>query len=137
MMLSAATTVEDAAFEGFRFRRPQAKPWPRRVSWPWAQERNSLSVYLIIESEIVDPSGMAAYRSDADALIVKYGGRVLAVDADPTTVQGDWRPKSIVLVQFPDAQTIQSLFSDPIYQPLKAQRDASSVQKTIVVKGLV
>ena len=60
-----------------------------------------MAAYVISEVEVVDPALFEEYRSLAPATIAKYGGRYVVRGGAIESVEGDWAPKHIVVVEFP------------------------------------
>ena len=60
-----------------------------------------MTAYVISEVIIRDPGSVATYKPIAQASIAEYGGRYLARDAVPATLEGTFDPRQrIVIVEF-------------------------------------
>jgi uncharacterized protein (DUF1330 family) len=60
-----------------------------------------MKAYVISDVEIVDRAVMERYRALAESTIAQYGGRYLARGGAIETLEGDWSPQAIVVVEFP------------------------------------
>ena len=59
-----------------------------------------MSAYVIVEIEIVDPAGFGEYKKRVVPIIEKYGGEYMVVSDRVETLEGDWKPKRIVVLKF-------------------------------------
>jgi uncharacterized protein (DUF1330 family) len=50
--------------------------------------------------------------------------------------EGDWQPRRIVILEFPDLAAFESFYNGPTYQRLKSIRDACSRARLVAVQGL-
>lgn len=88
--------------------------------------------YVIVELEITDPQKYEAYRQMEPATVEKFGGRFLVRGARVETVEGDWAPKRLVIVEFPSAKDAKSWLNSVEYASLKALRHESARTKMII-----
>ena len=56
---------------------------------------------MIADVEFVDQAKIAEYRTLSVASIAKQGGRYVVRGGAIEAVEGSWRPKMIVIVEFP------------------------------------
>jgi len=59
-----------------------------------------MPAYVIVEIEIVDPTGYEEYKKQAGATVQKYGGKYIVRGGTTEVLEGDWKPKRIVILQF-------------------------------------
>jgi uncharacterized protein (DUF1330 family) len=60
-----------------------------------------MPAYVISDVEFLDSEGVATYRTLAQESIAKYGGRYIVRAGAIEPVEGDWMPKTIIIVEFP------------------------------------
>jgi uncharacterized protein (DUF1330 family) len=60
--------------------------------------------YLISDVSIRDNQAFQVYRTRAAASIAKYGGRYLVRGGAIEPLEGNWSPKTIIVVEFPDIE---------------------------------
>ncbi len=95
-----------------------------------------MPAYVISDVEMLDPTLVEEYRSLAQATIARYGGRYIVRGGAIQTVEGDWAPKHIVIVEFPTMERAQEWYRSPEYaQALKVRRRALK-RRLIFVEGL-
>lgn len=97
-----------------------------------------MSVYLISDVVVRDPSSLAQYRDLAAASHAAYGGRYVVRGGGITVLEGDRHPKLLIIVEFPDADAALRWYASPEYAPALALRDAAfSSRSLMIVEGHV
>ncbi len=95
-----------------------------------------MSVYLIVdELGISDEGKLKEYLASAGALLKASGGKLLA-SAVPHVLEGDWKPKKVVLIEFPDQETLDRFWTSNEYRELAKIRQAVSDNNIITVESL-
>jgi uncharacterized protein (DUF1330 family) len=94
-----------------------------------------MAAYLIGDLEIFDLEQIQDYRAKALPLVERFGGKALALDATPLDLE-NWSSGNMILIEFPDRQSIEALFASEEYAPLARQRQAASRSRLIAVDGL-
>ncbi|UYB54276.1 DUF1330 domain-containing protein [Xanthomonas sp. AM6] len=85
-----------------------------------------MPAYLIGNVEIHDEPAIAEYRRMALPLVEKFGGKAIAIDATPVLFEGNWAPRNMIMLEFPDLAAVRNLLASPEYAPLAALRQASA-----------
>jgi uncharacterized protein (DUF1330 family) len=94
-----------------------------------------MSVYMIIDIEIIDPEAYAVYLEKVPALVEEFGGRYLARGGKITPLAGDWDPKMIVLMEFPSSDHITRWLMSKEQIALDEIRRKTANTRTILVEG--
>ena len=97
-----------------------------------------MPAFLIAEHVITDPAKFDEYRIRVGPLIAKHGGRYLTRPGSHRLPEGGhWSPERVVIVEFPDKQSLDAWYADPEYQPLIALRKQcmSELDMLITVEG--
>jgi uncharacterized protein (DUF1330 family) len=95
-----------------------------------------MAVYVIVNIDVKDAHAYEKFKGEAPALIRKHGAEYLVRGGNSKVLEGDWRPSRLILFRFPDQQSVDALFSDPEYQPLKELRWRSARTDIVVVEGV-
>ena len=95
-----------------------------------------MPAYVVIEIEVHDPQTYEAYKQLAPPAIAQYGGRYLARGGRTETLEGDWSPKRLVILEFDSVERAQAWWSSPEYAEAKALRQSCSSARMVVVEGL-
>ena len=95
-----------------------------------------MSAYLIVDIDVKDPQKFEAYRQEVPGLVEKHGGKFLVRAGEFEVLEGDWVPTRLVIFQFPDRSSVDNLFNDPDYQPMKKLRLETASTNLVVVDGI-
>ncbi len=95
-----------------------------------------MAAYFIVEIDIQDPKRFEEYRSKVPATIERYGGRYLVRGGRHETIEGEWRPKRIVLLEFPSMEEAKRWYESDEYRPLKALRLRTARGHIVLVEGV-
>ena len=95
-----------------------------------------MSAYIIAEIEVTDPETFEEYRKLVPPTIEAFEGRYLVRGGSVDGVEGDWRPKRMVVIEFPDADRAKAWHGSERYAPARALREASANTRMIVVEGV-
>jgi uncharacterized protein (DUF1330 family) len=92
--------------------------------------------YVIVEIEVTDPVGYEEYKKLAGATVTQYGGKYIVRGGAAETLEGDWQPKRIVILQFENVQRAKEWLNCPEYREPRKMRHRTAKTKMIVVEGL-
>jgi len=95
-----------------------------------------MSAYLIVDIDIFDSVGFAEYRKAVVPLIEKYGGKYIAVRDQVETLEGNWSPKRIVMIQFPSMARAREWFDCEEYREPCKIRNRTARSNMILVEGV-
>jgi uncharacterized protein (DUF1330 family) len=92
-----------------------------------------MPVYLISNVEVYDLEQFKNYQEPARAAVAQYGGRFLAEGAAPESLEGDWAPKRMAIVEFKNADSARFFFHSPEYQAARQHRLRAANFKIVLV----
>jgi uncharacterized protein (DUF1330 family) len=95
-----------------------------------------MSAYVIVEIDIVDPTGYEEYKKQAAETVHKYGGKYIVRGGKTETLEGDWNPKRIVLLQFESMQRAKEWLNCEDYREPRKMRHRTARTKMILVEGV-
>lgn len=95
-----------------------------------------MPAYVIAQITVHDPDAYARYRELAPPTIAAYGGRYLARGGSTETLEGTWRPKRLVILEFPSIERAREWWSSAEYAPAKALRQTCADAEILLVEGL-
>ncbi len=95
-----------------------------------------MTVYIVGHIDITDSETYAGYEAGFREIFEQYNGEFLAVDDDPTMLEGDKRHTRTVLIRFPDRAGALAWFRSDAYQALAAIRWQSSTAEISVINGV-
>jgi uncharacterized protein (DUF1330 family) len=92
-----------------------------------------MCAYVIVEIDIVDPAGYEEYKQLASATVEKYGGKYIIRGGTVETLEGDWNPKRIVVLQFDSMQRAKEwLYSEEYREPRKMRHRTARTRMVVV-----
>jgi uncharacterized protein (DUF1330 family) len=94
-----------------------------------------VAAYVIADVDVTDAERYAEYTGPVPESIARYGGRFLVRGGDTTVLEGDWRPRRLVVLEFPDADAALTWYHSAEYQELAKIRWSASTANFIVAKG--
>ena len=95
-----------------------------------------MSAYVIVEIDIVDPTGYEEYKQLASATVEKYGGKYIVRGGAVETLEGDWKPKRIVVLQFDSMQRAKEWLNCEEYREPRKMRHRIARTRMVVVEGV-
>ncbi len=72
------------------------------------------------------------YIEKAVPIVERHGGVTVAVDENPTTIEGSVPDGRVVIVEFDSKQAAENFYNDPEYQPIKSWRQQVSDSDSII-----
>jgi uncharacterized protein (DUF1330 family) len=95
-----------------------------------------MAAYFLFDNvEVSDPAALASYAEQVAKIVAEHGGRYLATNVVPEVVEGDPGLRSVVLMEFPDADSARAWYESPAYQPLKAIRHRAVRNNAVLLAG--
>jgi uncharacterized protein (DUF1330 family) len=95
-----------------------------------------MPAYVIADIEVTDPAGYEAYRRRVPTTIEQYGGRYLTRGGTVEPVEGDWRPRRLVILEFPSLAQARRWYDSDEYREPRAIRLRCSRGSIVFVEGL-
>jgi len=95
-----------------------------------------MPAYVIVEIDIVDPVGFEEYKKRVGAIVEKYGGKYIVGGGSVETLEGDWRPKRIVVLEFENAQRAKEWLNCEEYRQPRKMRHRTAKTNMILVEGV-
>lgn len=95
-----------------------------------------MPAYIVVDAKITDAAAYERYKTLTPAAIAKHGGRFLARGGQAETLEGDWQPNRVVILEFPDVATAKTFYDSPEYREAREARKDAADFKMIVVEGM-
>jgi uncharacterized protein (DUF1330 family) len=94
-----------------------------------------MSAYVIVDVDIHDQALYEEYKKLTPGAIKAYNGTFIVRGGKTETLEGDWQPGRIVILEFPNVETAKKWWDSPEYNPAKAIRQRASSTRMILVEG--
>jgi uncharacterized protein (DUF1330 family) len=95
-----------------------------------------MPAYFIVDIDVTDPTAFEEYRKAVPATVQKYGGKFLVRGGRMEVIEGSWRPKRVVVTEFPSLEQAKRWYDSEEYRALKALRLRTSKGNVILVEGV-
>lgn len=95
-----------------------------------------MSAYVITDIHVTDPERYEEYRTLSTSSTALYGGKFIVRGGAVETLEGEWQPHRVVIIEFPDAEHLRRWWSSPEYEAAKAIRRDTAESKIIMVEGV-
>jgi uncharacterized protein (DUF1330 family) len=95
-----------------------------------------MSVYVIVDIEVLNPAGYEDYKRLAPPAVQLYGGKYLARGGHTETLEGTWNPKRLVILEFENKEAATAWLNSPEYAPARQLRQTYAQTNMILVEGL-
>jgi len=95
-----------------------------------------MPAYVIGNVEVHSPEIYEKYRAHTLETIQQFGGRFLVRGGEVEVKEGAWRPKRMVLLEFPDMATARRWYDSAAYQAILPYRKEGAKTDLVLVEGL-
>jgi uncharacterized protein (DUF1330 family) len=91
---------------------------------------------VIVDIEVIDPLGYEEYRRLAGPTLAAYGGRFLVRGGATETLEGEWQPRRLIVLEFESVERARQWYHSPEYQEAKAVRERTAQSNLVIAEGL-
>jgi uncharacterized protein (DUF1330 family) len=91
--------------------------------------------YWIAQVTVSNPDQYRLYAESAPLAFRKYGALVLARGGRSTQMEGEGRPRNVV-IEFPSYEDAVSCYNSPEYQSARARRKGAGEASIVIVEGV-
>lgn len=94
-----------------------------------------MAAYVIANLAIRDQDAYAEYAKQVPETISRWGGRFIVRGGSLATLDGDWQPKRLVVIEFPNLETARNWYRSEEYQAVLPIRLANADGGAVLVEG--
>jgi len=95
-----------------------------------------MTAYVIVDIDVHDPVGYEEYKKLAPAAVELYGGKYIARGGKTETLEGDWAPSRLVILQFESNEQAKKWLNSEEYGEARKMRHQTANSKMVVIAGL-
>jgi len=95
-----------------------------------------MTAYVIVDINVHDPVGYEEYKKLAPAAVELYGGKYIARGGKTETLEGDWSPSRLVILQFENSEQAKKWLNSPEYSEARKMRHQTANSNMVVIEGL-
>ena len=96
-----------------------------------------MKAYVIVDVKIHDPKRYEDYKKLTPASLIPFDGKFVVRGGPTETLEGDWDPERIVVLEFPTVERAKEWWASEMYAPAKQIRQRTASTQMIVVEGLL
>ena len=95
-----------------------------------------MAAYVIIDIAVTDPIGYEQYKLLAPPALAAYGGKCLARGGRTETLEGNWVPNRLVVLEFADVAHAKQWLESPEYRTARQLRHQAATANMVVIEGV-
>ncbi len=95
-----------------------------------------MAAYVVVEVEVQDRERYETYKQRVPASLATYGGRFIIRGGRVESLEGEWTPGRIVILEFPTVEQAKAWWSSAEYAEAKGLRQATARTQMILVEGV-
>ena len=95
-----------------------------------------MAAYVIADVQVTDPAGFDEYRKMVPASLEPYGGRFIVRGGQIETLEGDWQPRRLVVIQFDSLERARAWWASEEYREAKDLRLKTATTNLLAVEGV-
>ena len=95
-----------------------------------------MAAYILADVQITDPEQYEQYKAASPAAIASGGGRFVVRGGEMAVLEGDWRPKRLVMLEFEDLDAAKRWYESAEYQEAKRLREGAADLRMVAVEGV-
>jgi uncharacterized protein (DUF1330 family) len=95
-----------------------------------------MPAYVVVNIEVEDPVPYETYKQNAAATVLKHGGRYIARGGEVQVLEGDWSPKRLVILEFPNAERAREWWNSSDYAGPKSLRQSCAKSQLVLLDAL-
>jgi uncharacterized protein (DUF1330 family) len=95
-----------------------------------------MTAYVVVDITVHDPEGYEEYKKLAPAAVELYGGKYIARGGRTETLEGDWSPSRLVILQFESIEQAKKWLNSEEYREPRAMRHRTTHTQMVVIEGL-
>jgi uncharacterized protein (DUF1330 family) len=91
--------------------------------------------YVILTEDIKDQVAMEEYSQKSAPPLIESRARVLAVDTEPQTLEGEWHGNRTVVLEFESVEAAHAWYESESYQKVLPLRLAAADCNVVILSG--
>lgn len=95
-----------------------------------------MAAFVLVEVSIHDPELYESYKKLTPGTLEPFGGRFVVRGAKTESLEGDWNPERLVILEFPSVEKAKAWWSSELYSKAKDIRYRAANSKMLVVETL-
>ena len=95
-----------------------------------------MAAYIIFDVEVTDPALADDYAKLANESLAPFQSKTLLHGGMVEVLEGDWEPKTVVMVEFESMEQARQWYNSPAYSKAKDILHRAASTNVILVEGV-
>lgn len=95
-----------------------------------------MAAYLVVDIDVTNPAQFEEYKKLAPGAIAKFGGRYIIRGGAYESLEGDWKPQRLTIVEFDSMETAKAFYTSAEYKNAIEARAGAANFKALLVQGV-
>ena len=95
-----------------------------------------MTAYVIVDINVTDPIRYEDYKRLAAPTVELYGGKYIARGGKTETLEGDWSPTRLVILQFDNTEQAKRWLNSTEYSEARSLRHETANSNMVVIEGV-
>lgn len=95
-----------------------------------------MTAYVIVDINVTDPVRYEDYKRLAAPTVELYGGKYIARGGRTETLEGDWSPTRLVILQFDNIEQAKDWLNSTEYSEARNLRHQTAISQMVVIEGV-
>ena len=95
-----------------------------------------MTAYVILDINVTDPVRYEDHKKLAAPTVALYGGKYVARGGKTETLEGDWSPTRLAILQFDDTEQAKTWLNSSEYSGTRGIRHQSATTAMVVIEGV-
>lgn len=95
-----------------------------------------MPAYVIGDVTVENPERYRDYTAHTESTLEPFGGRFIVRGGAHESIEGDWRPGRLVVIEFPDADAARGWYESERYREILPIRHEASTGSLVLVEGV-
>ncbi len=95
-----------------------------------------MSAYAILDLKIFDKEKLQEYKKVAPEIIKKFDGKIIVRGGESNTVEGNWTPERVVIIEFPTYEIANQWWNSDEYKKATELRKKGANTNVLIIDGI-
>ena len=95
-----------------------------------------MTAFVIVDINVTDPVRYEDYKKLAAPTVELYGGNYIARGGKTETLEGDWAPTRLVILQFDSLEQARNWHNSIEYSVPRNLRHETAISNMVVIEGV-
>jgi uncharacterized protein (DUF1330 family) len=95
-----------------------------------------MAALVIVDIDITDVVKYEEYKRLAGPTVLEHGGTYLVRGGKTETLEGEWQPGRVVVLEFPTAERAKEWWESESYRPARELRQVCARTEMLLVEGV-